>query len=175
MIKKALKKFYRFIIYNFFFFIYGKPKLFLKNFTKLSYKIFNIRINNNKYYLFKIADGRIYTNTIDDTAYISDNFILNLPSFQYRNGINSRVENNVCLKIGTPRFLKKFKGRILSLLAGGGANVNYNHWLFDVLPRLYLYKKKQPLNTIDFLLVPNFKLEFQKTTLRILGFSKKKF
>ena len=174
MIKKALKKFYRFIIYNFFFFIYGKPKLFIKKFRELSYKIFNIRINNNKYYLFKITDGRIYTNTIDDTAYILHNRILKPPSFQYRNGINSRVENNVCLKIGTPRFLKKFKGKILSLLAGGGANVNYNHWLFDVLPRLYLYKKNKPLNTIDFLLVPNFKLEFQKTTLKILGFSKNK-
>ena len=42
------------------------------------------------------------------------------------------------------------------------------------MPKLYLYKKIKPLNTLDFLLVPNFKLEFQKTTLKILGFSEDK-
>ena len=171
MIKKRLKKIYRFIIYNFFFVIYKKPDLYLKKFRELSYKIFNIKISNNKYHLFKITNGRIYTNRIDDTAYILDDYLLKGPSFQYRNGINSKIENNICLKIGTPRFLKKIKGKVLSLLAGGGANVNYHHWLFDVLPKLYLYKKINPLNTLDFLLVPNFNLEFQKTTLKILGFS----
>ena len=174
MIKKILKKLYRFIIYRFFFIIYKKPKLLLKTFKDLPYKIFSINIKNNKYYLFKIINGRVYTNTIDDTAYISENYLLNEPSFQYRNSINSHVKNNICLKIGTPRFLKNVKGKVLSLLAGGGANVNYHHWLFDVLPRLYLYKKMQRLSTIDFILVPNFKLEFQKTTLKILGFSKNK-
>ena len=174
MIRKRLKKFYRFIIYSFFFLIYKKPKLFLKKFRELSYKIFNIKIKNNKYYLFKITNGRIYTNTIDDTAYLLGDYLLKGPSFQYRNGINSQIENNICLKIGTPRFLKKVKGKVLSLLAGGGANINYSHWLFDVLPRLYLYKKIKTLNKIDFILVPNFKLEFQKTTLKILGFSRDK-
>ena len=174
MIKKRIKKVYRFIIYSFFFLIYKKPKIFLKKFKELSYKIFNIKIKNNKYYLFRIANGRIYTNTIDDTAYISGDYLLKGPSFQYRNGINSQIEDNICLKIGTPRFLKKVKGKVLSLLAGGGANVNYHHWLFDVLPKLYLYKKIKPLNALDFLLVPNFKLEFQKTTLEILGFQKNK-
>ena len=174
MIIHRVKIFYRFIIYNFFFLIYKKPDLLIKKFKKFSYNILNIKIKNNKYYLFKIINGRIYTNTIHDTAYILDNYLLNGPSFQYRNSINSKIGNNICLKIGTPRFLKKVKGKVLSLLAGGGANVNYSHWLFDVLPRLYLYKKKDPLNKLDFLLVPNFKLEFQKTTLKILGFSKDK-
>ena len=174
MIKKRLKKIYKFVIYNFFFIIYKKPDLYLKKFRELSYKIFNIKINNNKYYLFKITKGRIYTNRIDDTAYILDDYLLKGPSFQYRTGINSQIKNNICLKTGTPRFLKKIKGKVLSLLAGGGANVNYHHWLFDVLPKLYLYKKINPLNTLDFLLVPNFNLEFQKTTLKILGFSENK-
>lgn len=174
MIKNSLKKFYRFIIYSYFFLIYKKPELFLKKLGGLYYKIFTIKINNKKYYLFKIINGRIYTNTIDDTAYLSGNYLLKGPSFQYRNGINSRIENNISLKIGTPRFLKKVKGKVLSLLTGGGANTNYFHWLFDVLPRLYLYKKTKTLNTLDFILVPNFKLEFQKTTLKILGFPRDK-
>ena len=98
MIKKRLKKIYKFIIYNFFFIIYKKPNLYLKKFRELSYKIFTIKINNNKYYLFNITKGRIYTNRIDDTAYILDDYLLKGPSFQYRNGINSPIENNIINK-----------------------------------------------------------------------------
>ena len=39
------------------------------------------------------------------------------------------------------KILKK-TGSVLSLLSGGGANKNYFHWLFDVLPRLSLLEEK---------------------------------
>ena len=83
---------------------------------KVFYKIFDIKINNKKYYLFKILNGRIYTNTIDDTAYLENNYLIPGPSFQYRNSFNTNIKNNICLRIGTPKFLKKLNGTVLSLL-----------------------------------------------------------
>ena len=173
MIKKKLKYFYRIIIYNFFFFIYKKPKLLPKK-KRISCKVFDIKIDNKKYYLFKILNGRIYTNIIDDTAYIENNYLISGPSFQYRNSINSNIKNNVCLRIGTPRFLKKIKGTVLSLLTGGAGNHNYGHWLWDVLPRIYLFNKFFPIKKIDYFLVPSVRFGFQKDSLRLLGVSKQK-
>jgi hypothetical protein len=173
MIKKKLKYFYRIIIYNFFFLIYKKPKLLSKN-KKISYEVSNIKIDNKKYYLFKILNGRIYTNTIDDTAYIESNYLISGPSFQYRNSINSKIKNNVCLRIGTPKFLKKIKGTVLSLLTGGAGNHNYGHWLWDVLPRIYLFNKFFSIKKIDFFLTPRIRFAFQKDSLRLLGVPKQK-
>ena len=173
MIKKKLKYFYKVIIYNFFFLIYKKPKLFPPK-KKASHEVLSVKIYNKKYYVYKILNGRIYTNTIDDTAYIENDFLISGPSFQYRNSINSNIKNNICLRIGTPRFLKKIKGKVLSLLTGGAGNHNYGHWLWDVLPRIYLFNKFFPLKKIDFFLTPSVRFSFQKDSLRLLGLPKKK-
>ena len=173
MIKKKLKYFYRVIIYNFFFLIYKKPKLFPPK-KKASHEVLSVKIYNKKYCVHKILNGRVYTNTIDDTAYIENNYLISGPSFQYRNSINSNIKNNICLRIGTPKFLKKIKGTVLSLLTGGAGNHNYGHWLWDVLPRIYLFSKFFPLKKIDFFLTPSVRFSFQKDSLRLLGLPKKK-
>ena len=175
MIKKKLKYFYRIIIYNFFFLIYKKPKLPpIKKKKTNKVKVFSFKIYNKKFYVYKILNGKVYTNTIDDTAYIENNYLISGPSFQYRNSINVNIKNNVCLRIGTPRFLKKIKGTVLSLLTGGAGNYNYGHWLWDVLPRIYLFNKFFPLEEIDFFLVPSVRFSFQKDSLKLLGLPKKK-
>ena len=46
----------------------------------------------------------------------------------------------IVLKIGTPRIMKRIKGRVFSLLSGGAAKTNYFHWLFEVLPRLEILR-----------------------------------
>ena len=74
---------------------------------------------------------------------ICKNYLIPEASYQYRSAINSNIKNNIILKRGTPKFLKIVKGRVLSLLAGGGANKNYHHWIVDVLPKIYLLKKKK--------------------------------
>ena len=173
MIKKKLKYFYIIIIYNFFFIIYKKPKLFTSK-KKTSHKVLSIKIYNKKFYVYKILNGRVYTNTIDDTAYIENNYLISGPSFQYRNSINSNIKNNACLRIGTPRFLKKIKGTVLSLLTGGAGNYNYGHWLWDVLPRIYLFNKFFSLEKIDFFLTPSVRFTFQKDSLTLLGLPKEK-
>ena len=63
----------------------------------------------------------------------------------------------------------------MSLLAGGGSNKNYWHWLFDVLPRIELFNKTIKTEYSDYLLVPDLSEKFQKETLNLLNFENKKF
>ena len=144
--------------------------------------VFEIKKNDIVYRTYLIKNGRVYTDRINDTAFIVDNKIINGPSYQLRSKKNDKlsprnnskcIENSVFQK-GTPRIKRNISGSVLSLLSGGGANNNYFHWLYDVLPRISIIdnldlKEKFP----KFLLVPNYKHHFQKSTLEILGFKKK--
>ena len=123
--------------------------------------------------IYEIIDGEIFTNSVDDAAYIKKNYILEGPSYQYRNSINSNIRNNTILKSGVNRFSKKIRGNILSLISGGPAKHNYGHWLFDVLSRLLIIKKINRFKKIDYYYVPAFKFQFQKDTLHYLNIKKK--
>ena len=175
MLKKNFKFFLRKVFSNIFFFIY--PKIKIINNTYLInrfYKISLINLNNINYKIFRIINGRIYTNAVDDAAYIYKNFLIPEPSYQYRNSINGNIKNNITLNTGTPKIIKKIAGNVFSLLSGGAANNNYGHWLTDVLPRIYLYNKFYSIKKIDFFLVPNYEFDYQKDTLKILGIKKEK-
>ena len=121
--------------------------------------------NKLKYKIFFCKNSRLYTDTIHNTAIIQNKHIIEGASFQFRNNIMSEIENNIVFEKGTPRFKKKLKGKIFSLLTGGGGNENYFHWLFDVLPRLEILKNKIDLNSVDYFLFPNTDLAFQKESL----------
>ena len=170
--KKIVKLLYKKLISYIFFFIYPKPILNInfKDQKKYTKKIF--QYNKEKYNVFKIINGRLY-NTTNNVAYFSDIFLLKSPSFQYMNSQNSNIKKNITLTIGTPSFLKKIKGKVLSLLSGGGAKNNYGHWLFDVLPRIYLFNKFFSIKKIHKFLVPSIKYNYQLKTLNLLGIKTK--
>ena len=97
------------------------------------------------------------------------------PSFQLRNNRNVDCLKNSIIENGTPRFKKKLKGKILSLLTGGGGNTNYWHWLFDVLPRLKIYKDTNSnLDELDYFLFPNLNKNFQNESLDLIDINKGK-
>jgi hypothetical protein len=175
MLKKKFKKLIKKVTSCFFFLIYPKVKIKNNSYSiNKFYKINLIKLSNINYKIFKIKDGRVFTNAVDDAAYIFKNFLLPQPSYQYRNSINSHIKNNITLTNGTPSFIKKIEGNVLSLLSGGAANNNYGHWLTDVLPRFYLFNKFYSIKKIDFFLVPNCEFSYQKDTLKIIGIEKKK-
>ena len=137
-IKQNLINLLRKLSYKFFFLLYGKINEYsdYKSFKEIVSK--NFEIEGRNYSVFKIAESRLYTDRIHNMAVIIKNILIKGPSYQLRNNNNSEIQNNIVLKIGTPRKLKKINGNVLSLLSGGGANDNYWHWLFDVLPRIKL-------------------------------------
>ena len=163
-----IKKFYKKIIIYFFNFIYGKVK-FNKNISLKNYSVKKIKINKIIYSVFKIKDGRSYSDQVSNVAYIKNNYILEGPSVQLRNGRMANSNKNIVLKSGTTRFIKIAQGKILSVLSGGAGNYNYWHWLFDVIPRIFLYKKFYSIKNIDKILVPDIREKFQYQTLNLLG------
>ena len=179
MIKKFLQKIFKIVSYAIFLKIYGRIEKSINSGEDKRIKIKNIKIDNNlNYRVFNISEGRLYTDRIHDTAILLDNKIIEEPSFQLRYEgpfvHNSKINNNIVFEKGTPRKLKKLNGSVLSLLSGGGANKNYWHWLFDVLPKLYLCDKIISLDNIDYFLLPDHIRKFQIETLDILKIPKHK-
>jgi len=127
-----------------------------------------------KYKVYKITDGRLYTDRIHNTAALLENKIIEGPSFQLKFNNYSPISNNIVFEKGTPRRLKNLKGAVLSLLTGGGGNSNYWHWLYDVLPRLRLCEKTKKISEVDYFILPSLEKKFQNETLRELKIDKKK-
>ena len=181
-IKKILQNIFKVFFYKVFLLLHGriKGKIGFKNNKRIDVKKV-IKNNNHEYNIYKIANARLYTDRIHDTAIILDNFIVEGPSYQLRiinkepSGLdNDKVEKSIVFEKGTPRFKKKIKGNILSLLTGGAGNDNYWHWLFDVLPRIGLYEDVLNINDINYFLLPDYKTKFQKETLSLLNISEEK-
>ena len=175
MIKKFLQKIFKKISYGIFLKVYGKIEDIIECEKDDRIKVNTINEQESlKYKIYKITNSRLYTDRVQDAAVIIDGKIVEGPSFQFRyikdtNFIsNSKSKNNIVLKKGTPRKLKKLKGTVLSLLTGGAGNTNYWHWLFDVLPRVGLFSKVYNLNEVDYFLVPDLIKRFQYETLNSL-------
>jgi len=176
MIKKKIKLFYKFFIQLFFKILYGKIRvskipnsLFEKR--KINNSIFKT-FNKKNYYIYKITRARIFTDNNENVAIIKNNFILPKISFQQINGNLTNVNNNSVIKHGTPSFQKKIKGKIFNLCQGGSGN-NYFHFMFDILPKIYLLKSEINLNSLDFFYL-NEPKSWQIKILNKLGIPKKK-
>ena len=180
MIKKYLQKIFKSISYSFFKKLYGRINESIKADAdkRINFKTINVE-KSVKYKVYRILEGRLYTDRIHDTGIILDNKIIDEPSFQLRYKLgskiyNSKISENIVFEKGTPRFQKKINGKVLSLLTGGGGNDNYWHWLFDVLPRLNLASQYINIKDIDFFLLPSLARAFQKETLDHLNIPIKK-
>jgi len=176
VIRKFLQNIFKKIFYSLFSLVYGKIKKSVKSGEDNRIKLETVKIIQDfSYKVYLVKNARLYTDRIQDTAIIIDNKIIEGASFQLRkNNANSKVNENIVFQKGTPRILKKLNGSVLSLLTGGGGNNNYWHWMYDVLPRLKICEKLKNLQSIDYFLLPDSKQNFQKETLRFLGFAEDK-
>ena len=167
------------IRYFIFYLIYGKIKKTIKAKNNKRISIQKIKFNNTVCYNFyNIKNGRLYTNTVDDTAYIVEKYLVDEPSFQYRfrknKIINGKISDNFVITNGTPKFIKNINGTVFSLLTGGAGKNNYWHWIFDVLPRIGILEKTKLYKSPDFYLTPSKAKNYQIQSLSILGIHNKK-
>ncbi len=171
--KKKFQNIYKYLIYFIFKAFHGKIKGIIKlnNKTDIKEVFFS---DTHKYSIYFCQNSRLYTDTIHDTAIIKDNYLIDGPSFQFRENKMEEAKHNNSFYKGTPRIQKKLKGKVFSLLTGGGGNNNYYHWLFDVLPRLIILRDKIQLRDIDYFLFPSIDLPFQKESLDLLDIPKSK-
>ena len=176
MIRKKIKLYYKSIIRHLFKILYGE--ILLPKTTKALLK--KIKINelffrsfkNEKYQIYVIKNARIYTDNNENVAIIKNDLILPYISFQQINGILCGTKFNTVLKKGTPAFKKKIIGNVFNLCQGASGN-NYSHFLFDILPKIYLLSSKIDLKEIDHFYVSEPK-QWQIKIFGKLGISKSK-
>ena len=175
-LRKIIQKYFKSLGYALFKLLYGSINGKISQPNNSDFIVEKIILDKSiNYKVYRCKNSRLYTNTVHDAAVIIKNKILEGTSYQYRdNNKNSICEENIIFNIGTPRFLKKLNGTVFSLLTGGGGNSNYWHWLYDVLPRLYLLKKIIDFDKIDFFLFPALNKKFQIESLDILKIPKYK-
>jgi hypothetical protein len=127
------------------------------------------------YLVVEIPKGRVHTDNESSIAIISeDNKLIGDVSFSYTYGRVVRSEYNNIFKQRYFNKPKKYSGTVFTMLTGGSGINNYSHWLIDVLPRIYLLKESGIFDKIDWFLVPAYKHDFQRDTLRLLGITKDK-
>lgn len=127
------------------------------------------------YVLATVPDGRLYSNNIDMVAVITqDNQLLADVSFQYHPHRRANPQENRIFKQNYFVAPQKYKGVVFNMLAGGGPILNYGHWLIDVVPRIHLLKKSGWFEKVDWFVVPNYRIDFQKDTLKLLGVNEDK-
>tara|TARA_A100000164_G_scaffold349532_1_gene352556 strand:+ start:299 stop:1396 length:1098 start_codon:yes stop_codon:yes gene_type:complete len=175
MIKKKIKSYYKNLRSKVFEHIHGKIKI-KKNFSSMvdisqinDPKIRNFE--NKKYKFYIVKKARIFTDNNENVAVIKDNFLLPKLSFQQVKGRLKNIKYNSVLKNGTTSLIKKFSGTVLNLSQGGSGN-NYFHFIFDIVPRIYISQKKIK-KKINYYYVSSPQ-RWQIKIFKILGISKKK-
>ena len=166
-----LSLFYKKIIENLFIIIYGKvittnKKIKNLSITKLD-KINNENLSKYNYYLYKLNEGRVFTNYVENVSIISGNHLVKKASFQQINGL-LKANKNVTLNTGTPKLIKSINGSLLILTQGASGHNNYAHWMLDVLPRIKLLLSKMLISEIKNIYVTKLN-KFQNQSFNFLG------
>ena len=176
MIRLKLKKFYKTLIHLLFMCLYGKVYISKSTGTyvnKIKIDDSNFKSYENKFYnLYNIKNARIYTDNNENVAIIKNNLLLPNVSFQQVYGKLKNTKYNSVIKKGTPSFVKKIKGKVFNLSQGSSGN-NYFHFIFDIVPKIYLLRSKINLKDIDYFYISDPK-KWQIEILKILGINKNK-
>ncbi len=138
---------------------------------KLEYIKSDIK-NVKNYHTFKIKNGRVYTDYVENVSVISGNNLIDEVSYQQISGELKKSADNIVLKKGTPAIKKKFKGRVLTIVQGASGNT-YGHWLLEMLPKIKMCSEHYPLKNIDYFYTPHL-TDFQKETLSVLDINENK-
>ena len=174
-IKKKLSFLYKNLVKLIFLIIYDKI-IFCENPEKeRDISIEEVRDKNLKnpdkikYSIYKIRNGRIFNDFVENVAIISGNKVIDKVSYQQIKGELKNANFNSVLYRGTPYLKKKFYGRVLSLTQGASGHKNYFHWLYDILPKINICSKNYDLRKMDYFYISRLE-KYQKSSLEILGY-----
>jgi hypothetical protein len=129
-------------------------------------------------FVVSLTNGRIYKIDLGNIAVMSgDNFLIDGLSFQWDmedgDGLAPAARNAIFTRKMFDRP-SKYAGTVFSLLSGGGAADYYYHWVIDSIPKLHLLRQSGLFDQIDYFLVPNYALPFQKQYLKHFGIDESK-
>lgn len=122
------------------------------------------------YGVAEIQNGRIYTDNLNTIAVMTaDGTLLGDISYQYSPTHAVAPQDNEALRMLSWPAVKRVKGTLFSMLAGGGSTNNYGHWLIDALPRLDFLRRLGLDKEVDWYLVPSTRYDYQRDSLALLG------
>ena len=174
-IKKKLSFLYKSLIKLLFIIIYGKITFCKNPENEKKISIEEVKDENLKgpdnirYLIYRIKNGRIFNDFVENVAIISGNKIVNKVSYQQVNGELKDANHNSVLYKGTPYLKKKINGNVLTLTQGASGHKNYFHWLYDILPKINICFKNYNSKEIDYFYLSNLE-KYQKSTLQILDY-----
>jgi capsular polysaccharide biosynthesis protein len=178
IIRKKFQNIFKFFFQNIFKIAYGKVIYKENNLKDPNIEISQLKnkkikkFNNENYFVYKIKNGRVYNDLVENVAIINKNQIVDKISYQQNNGRLDGSSKSIILEKGTPRIKKKIKSNLLILSQGASGSNNYFHWLFDILPKIKICSEIYNLNEIDNFYFSELK-DYQKKILNIMGIKEK--
>lgn len=174
-LEKLKTKLLKLLMGRFFTALYGPKEVASESKIKnLDVQIKSLKLGDFEYKTYGLLKGKLFAGSPDHIAISSQEYLIPGASWQWRDGnILAPCESPVFIK-GTPYPLKQLNGKVLSLLTGGSGNYNYYHWLYDVLPRIYLFQCLHEIADIDHFLIPSLNFSFQRESLAILELPQEK-
>ena len=104
---------------------------------------------NLKYQIYEVEDARVFTDNNENLAIIKDNKIIPQMSFQQVKGRLKSAKFNSVIEKGTNSFVKNISGSVFNLAQGGSGN-NFFHFMFDIIPKIFILKSKINLSRVDY-------------------------
>jgi len=124
---------------------------------------------------WKLRNGRVYTNNLKEFYVMTgSNLIVEDASYKHFVGGSARRNSATNMRYRYFPVPKKYRGRTVSLILGGGASTNIGHWLMDALPRLHLIDEVYGLGTIDNFLLQGKDHGYRSQSLELLGINREK-
>ena len=127
-----------------------------------------VEMPDGQHRVVNVKNGRLFTELCFNVSVIKGRSLLASVSHNFSGeALYDSVKNKHGLINRLPRRIDK---TVVSLVTGGGGNYNYYHWLFDVIPRLFVLEDSLVIASGFKLLVPDNRLSFQVSSLSRLGF-----
>ena len=127
-----------------------------------------VEMPDGQHRVVSVKNGRLFTELCFNISVIKGRSLLASVSHNFSGEASyESVKNKYGLINRLPHRVDE---TVVSLLTGGGGNYNYYHWLFDVIPRLFVLEESHIVGGNFKLLVPDNRLPFQEKTLSRLGF-----
>lgn len=117
-----------------------------------------------------LKNGRLYCSDDSHIATLSeDGYVQEELSFQWGDERIDAAKDNKVFKIQGFRKPKIYKGKVFSLLSGGGAKYFLYHWMLESVPKMYLFQQSGELDRDSYFVVPSQHTPYHKEFLQHFG------
>lgn len=117
-----------------------------------------------------LRNGRLYCAHGSHIAAINENgYVVEELSFQWGDERIDEARKNRVFELRGFVKPKKYKGKVFSLMSGGGAKYLLYHWMLETVPKMHLFLQSGEIDKDSYFIVPNQRMQYQKEFLKHFG------